>query len=592
MFRGESYSGRTKTTDARGGVLTLMYDALDHRTGLIDPAGNRTTFVFDELNRQSKEIDPLNKTLTYVYDANDRLTQTVDRTGRKREYTYDDAGRMTGEVWKSAADATLDTLTFTYDNVGNLLTAADGDGTYTLTFDNLNRISTVKGLYSTTFTFTYDAVGNRTKIQDSFNGVTTSVYDELNRITRRQFGGVSQTTLTWDTSYTSRNQIDTVLRYSDLAASNKIGETNHTYDSVGRIENLKHKNGAGSILANYTHTYDLNSRVETEKLNGANPTTYVYDDTNQLTDDAVRSYSYDLNGNRTMTGYATGSANRMSNDGVYTYTYDDEGNLTKKSKGASAETWTYTYDNRNQMVGVTERSTDGGGTLLFQATYTYDVFNNRVKAEEYVNGSGTTTTKSAYADQGTVFADLDNANAMQTRYLRQDDSQYSPVVARIDSGGNAAWLYGDLRGSTRNVVNGSGTLIGTVAYDGFGAIMSESDSTKTGRFTFTGLTYQRTAQQLEANHRFYDPVVGRWRQEDAIRWSGGDVSLSRYVGNGPTNYADLSGLAPGLGIPWAGWDPADTWLHELRLEDRQRWWTVQRLGYVLVTDDSGNTRPD
>src|SRR5262245_44009529 len=248
--------------------------------------------------------------------------------------------------------------------------------------------------------------------------------------------------------------------------------------------------------------------------------------------------------NRTMTGYATGAGNRLTNDGVYTYTYDDEGNLTKKSKGASAETWTYTYDNRNQMVGVTERSTDGGGTLLFQATYTYDVFNNRVKAEEYVNGSGTTTIKSAYADEGTVFADLDNANAMQTRYLREDDSQYSPVVARIDSGGNAAWLYGDRLGSTRNVVNGSGTLIGTVAYDGFGGIASESSPSSTGIYAYAG--YRRD-KQLGTYHPdgsarpVYDPAIGRWYNPDPA----GDVDGPNrylYVRNNSTNGVDPSGL--------------------------------------------------
>src|SRR5262245_56023801 len=246
--------------------------------------------------------------------------------------------------------------------------------------------------------------------------------------------------------------------------------------------------------------------------------------------------------NRTMTGYATGAGNRLTNDGVYTYTYDDEGNLTKKSKGASAETWTYTYDNRNQMVGVTERSTDGGGTLLFQATYTYDVFNNRVKAEEYVNGSGTTTTKSVYADEGTVFADLDNGNAMQTRYLRQDDSQYSPVVARIDSGGNAAWLLQDKLGSTRNVVNGSGTLIATVAYDPFGGITSESSPSNTGEMGFTGLRNMRNAGQWEADNRVYDPRTGRWIHEDPKRWQAGDANLDRYVGNNPVNRKDPSGL--------------------------------------------------
>jgi len=165
-----------------------------------------------------------------------------------------------------------------------------------------------------------------------------------------------------------------------------------------------------------------------------------------------------------------------------------------------------------------------------------------VQADEYVNGSGTTTTKSVYADQGTVFADLTSGNSMQARYVRQDDSQYSPVVVRLDGSGNALWNLSDRQGSLENVVNASGTVVDTLTYDGFGNVTAESDSTKTGRFTFTGLTYQRNAGQLEANYRLYDPSVGRWRQEDPIRWQGGDVNLGRYVGNGSTNGMDPSGL--------------------------------------------------
>ena len=55
-------------------------------------------------------------------------------------------------------------------------------------------------------------------------------------------------------------------------------------------------------------TYDLASRITSETLNGARPTSYAYDVIDELTSDAVNSYSYDLNGNRTMSGYATGPA--------------------------------------------------------------------------------------------------------------------------------------------------------------------------------------------------------------------------------------------------------------------------------------------
>src|SRR5262249_46628405 len=127
----------------------------------------------------------------------------------------------------------------------------------------------------------------------------------------------------------------------------------------------------------------------------------------------------------------------------------------------------------------------------------------------------------------------------------QDDSQYSPVLARIDGSG-AAWLLLDRLGSTRNVVNGSGTLIGTVAYDGFGNISSESSPTNTGNVTFTGLTFLRNAGVLGAARRVYDPLTGQWRQQDPIRFLAGDTKLDRYVRNNPTNATDPSGLKLGV----------------------------------------------
>ena len=39
------------------------------------------------------------------------------------------------------------------------------------------------------------------------------------------------------------------------------------------------------------------------------------------------------------------------------------------------------------------------------------------------------------------------------------------------------------------------------------------------------------------------PSVGRWSSEDPIRFKAGDASLTRYVGNNPTNAVDLRGLA-------------------------------------------------
>ena len=40
----------------------------------------------------------------------------------------------------------------------------------------------------------------------------------------------------------------------------------------------------------------------------------------------------------------------------------------------------------------------------------------------------------------------------------------------------------------------------------------------------------------------YDPSIGRWLEEDPLSFEAGDANLYRYVGNGPTNAVDPTGL--------------------------------------------------
>jgi YD repeat-containing protein len=550
----DDFGRQTQVTDPRGGVTTTIYDNLGNQTGLIDPVGNRTTFVYDSLNRKTTETDPLNHSLTYAYDLDGRLTSQTDRLGRRIDHTYDQDGRETTTVWRDAGGTAVNTLVYSFDNDGNMLTAGDSHGTYTMAYDAQSQMTSVQGLFGTSLTFSYDSAGNRTVVQDSFGGTTTSVYDAANRLTTRKFTD-GTTPLRFDLAYTSRDQVLSLTRYSDLNGTVTVGYSTYTYDAAGRTQNIQHRNSGGTTFENYTYTYDLASRVTSEQLNGST-TSYQYDKTNQLTSDGVHSYAYDANGNRNSAGYTTGPANQMTNDGTYTYTYDNEGNQTKKSKGSSAETWTYTYDTRNQLVGITERSTDGGGTLLFVGTYAYDVFGNRIETDEWTSGTGTVTTKTAYDDQGSAWADLTSGNALQTRYLSRPGS-VAPV-ARIASGA-AAWLLEDRLGSVRNVVDASGTLISTVVYDGFGNITSETSAANTGKDGFTGLPQNRTTLFVQAKARPVQTPTGTFPVEDLIRWTSGETNLHRLDRNNPTDVTDPSGLE-GEGW-WVFKFLEDTWLY-------------------------------
>jgi YD repeat-containing protein len=160
---------------------------------------------------------------------------------------------------------------------------------------------------------------------------------------------------------------------------------------VGQLTHMQHKDGSGNNLENYTYTYDAIGEVLTERRNTNTITTYQYDAIGQLTNDGS-AYSFDANGNRNMTGYVTGTGNRTTSDGTWTYTFDDEGNITKKSKGANAETWTFGYDNNNDLIWVEKRATDGG-TLQMRSDYKYDVFGSRMEKAVDPDGSGPASTQ-------------------------------------------------------------------------------------------------------------------------------------------------------------------------------------------------------
>jgi RHS repeat-associated protein len=526
----DSLNRPSQTIDPRGGITTTVYDADSNTVNVIDADGNKTTFSYDAANELTQQTDALGHSATFAYDQAGRLSSTTDRDGRLRTFRYDADNRETGETW-TASGSTQNVLTFSYDGVGNVLTAADYAGTYTMSYDALNRVSVTQEPFGQTLTATYDAAGNRTQFQDSQGGLQTSVYDALNRLTTRKETG--QAPLRLDFTYTARDDLASVSRYSDLAGTTTVAYSAYSYDSMDRITNLQHQNGSGTNLANFTYTYDLASRVTTEMTNGT-AKTYAYDAGNELTNDGTKTYSYDATGNRSMTGYQTGTGNQLQNDGVYTYTYDSEGNLTQKSAGPAGDTWQYGYDNKNHLVSVEHLPTNSAVTMI--ATYVYDAFGNRVE-KDVEQGGVTTVTRFAY-DGNEVWADLSGSNALVTRYFHGD--QTDQLFVRVSSTGTVAWYLTDRLGSVRNLTDNSGVVQDTITYDGYGNA-TETNAAGGDRYKFTGRELDSETGLQYNRARYYDPAAGRWTSQDPMGFGAGDTNLYRYVFNSPANYLDPTG---------------------------------------------------
>lgn len=67
-------------------------------------------------------------------------------------------GRITGYI------SPEDSVSYTYDAIGNVLTVIDSHGTITRTYDALNRVSSYTDTYGKVIRYEYDAVGNLSKL--------------------------------------------------------------------------------------------------------------------------------------------------------------------------------------------------------------------------------------------------------------------------------------------------------------------------------------------------------------------------------------------------------------------------------------------
>jgi RHS repeat-associated protein len=320
--------------------------------------------------------------------------------------------------------------------------------------------------------------------------------------------------------------------------SARILHSETVYAYAGRVTSITHKNAGGTTIDSYSYQYDSAGRVTQVTSTLAPTENYTYDDNSQLLGDGTNTFSFDANGNRTMSGYTVSAGNRITSDGTYSYTWDDEGNLATKSK--SGEYWVYAWDVGNRLVDVKEYNSQGG-TLLKEVKFGYDVFNNEIQKDLDTSGGGTfVTTKYAYDQNHNGFVDLDNSGSLTTRRLYAN--AVDALFARIGASGNEDWFLQDRLGSNRDIVNSSGTLLDHIDYNVWGEITSETSPSNGDPRGFTSKPTDKDIGFQNNTNRWYITHLGIFASQDPTGFSAGDANLGRYVGNNPTNATDPTGL--------------------------------------------------
>ena len=585
---------RAKVQIATPRFLHTRYDAADNLTSLEDAEGNLTQWEYNALNWVTEQIDPNDNSSYYLYNSNGQLTQLTDRDERVTNYVYDRLGRKTQETWKDYAGGPVTrTFDYTYYKDSRLDTAANAIGAnsntaYDYDYDHAGRATSIEAAIAgltpdVTLAQQFDYNSNRSQLAVDIDGTSDFVNDYQyanNRMVQvRQSGlwGNPVADKLVNIGYNADGQLGTIARYADAYGGTLVASSTYAYDGAARLTGLTYAFPEGSDTApSYTWAFDNASRI-TQFVSSADGTKdYVYDHVNQLTDDDTQTYAYDETGNRTGGNYDTDVGNRMTYDaqGNY-YEYDYEGNRIRVTAANGQSKTEYSFDNRNRLTEVRNYEWDSqledwvqGKTVDYQ----YDVFDRLVgKTVSNEEGESETDSQEAYVYDGQNVilqfhkdgsGDLDNDD-LSRRFLNGPavDQVFAEEVLSGASSVETRWLLADNQGTVRDVAVSEfddqedfryeTKIKDHLIYDGFGNF-TQTDANYQPAATYAGYRQDADTGLFYTFKRWYDANTGRWLSEDPLGFSAGDVNLSRYCGNSPTNFTDPSGMQVSGGGGWAG----------------------------------------
>ena len=467
------------------------------------------------MGKISAIVDPTWERETYHYDGQGRLIRRTDRNGVTVELGYNLYGAPLFKKEKDGAQGDF----YEYTPEGLLKCAISAGMRYAYEYDEMGRMTRKSASGRTLLALEYDKNGNKVRQIDVTGKLTGFDYDPMGQLLRLTDDGQELAVYTYNPDGTPRAVAHGPIRQE------------YAYDLDKNLTGLTVRSGE-TLLSQTGYAYDGNgNRIRKQALDGT--TLYQYDALNQLQRVDYPAYSEEL-------------------------FYDKAGNRARRLVGGEEEL--YQYDPRNRLMALTRGGVttpfqyDNAGNLLQddKARYSYDAFNRTVKVETFdgnvqVNRYDAEGLRHEMEENGrlvrfifhkgeAVVEHEENSNVI--RLIRG-----SELIARSSDSESARTYYhyaSDEMGSTTHIVDESGNVQNRYAYDAWGKIEVKEEAVP-NRFTYYGQQIDPITQQYYLRARFYNPVIGRFTQEDTYRGDG--LNLYAYCANNPVYYVDPSGLA-------------------------------------------------
>ena len=392
-------SQQVRKASEPGGLKFIDTDILRNELGnmeTVTQGGHTRTYTYNVRQELWWLVEPERGATEFGYDSMGNLDFKMVGSGPATQYDYDGLNRQIYIDYPSGtADVTID-----YDDDNNVRLVSSGPSVWTYTYDAQSRLKTetlaIEG-QSFGFTYDYDNIGGLSQL--TYPGSVTAAFnpDALGRpttvggyVTAVDYHPDGQlSAVTYGDGHV-RNISLTPRRFPDVVTVAKGPSTvlslDYGYDVIGNTTSIA---DALNPSANRVFGYDGTSRLVSASGAWGN-SSYLYDDTGNLTNKTLgtNSYTYNID--------TTNKLSSITGSQSLTFSYDQYGNVT----GNGLQT--FDYNDASQLVAVPS---------IPGTSYVYDGNGRRVKA---VRTSG--TDYSVYSKDGLLLYSRDVANDVSREY--------------------------------------------------------------------------------------------------------------------------------------------------------------------------------